>query len=119
LTSKRTGSGAEECAYNFQTQKRGTIVGEPTWGGANPGGSVRLSDHFSCFIPVGKAINPITKTNWEAVGVKPDIAMVPADSLIPTQLLAIQALIDKEKDPEMKKDLLDIYQSVKGGSKQD
>lgn len=33
LVSKRTGSGAEEFAYNLQTQKRATIIGESTWGG--------------------------------------------------------------------------------------
>ena len=37
LTSGRTFSGGEECAYDFQTQKRAKIVGEKTGGGANPG----------------------------------------------------------------------------------
>ncbi len=112
LTSKRTGSGAEECAYNIQTQKRGTIVGSSTWGGANPGGMVRLNDHFGCFIPVGKAINPITKTNWEGVGVKPDIEIEPAKALKHAQLLAIKAMIAKTTDPEKKADLQGIYRSL-------
>ncbi|WP_168710039.1 S41 family peptidase [Massilia sp. Mn16-1_5] len=38
LTSARTFSGGEECAYDFQTQKRATLVGETTGGGANPVG---------------------------------------------------------------------------------
>ncbi|MEP6549840.1 MAG: S41 family peptidase [Gemmatimonadales bacterium] len=73
LTSSRTFSGAEEFAYNLQTRKRATIVGETTGGGANPGGGVLLPYGLTVFVPSGRAINPITKTNWEGVGVKPDV----------------------------------------------
>jgi len=72
LTSKRTGSGGEGCAYIFQTQKRGKLIGEVTAGAANPGGMVPVSNYFACFVPDGRPINPITQTNWEGVGVKPD-----------------------------------------------
>jgi hypothetical protein len=99
LTSSRTFSGAEECAYNLQTQKRATLVGETTGGGAHPGGAVPLGEHFLVFIPTGRAINPITETNWEGVGVKPDVA-VPADQALKTAHdLAIQRLLEKTKDP--------------------
>ena len=46
LTSSHTFSGAEEFAYNLKCLKRGTIVGERTGGGANPGGMERIDDHF-------------------------------------------------------------------------
>ena len=95
LVSKRTGSGAEEFAYNLQTQKRATIIGENTWGGANPGGTVRLNDHFMAFIPVGMAKNPITGTNWEGTGVTPDVKAIPADALKTGHILAIKALLEK------------------------
>src|SRR5690606_22560079 len=72
LTSASTFSGAEEMAYDLQQLKRAVIMGEITGGGANPGGDMYLSKHFSIFMPVGQAINPISKTNWEGVGVKPD-----------------------------------------------
>ena len=75
LTSDRTFSGAEEFAYNLQTRKRATIVGDTTGGGAHPGGMRRVTDHFGVWVPSGRAINPITKTNWERVGVRPDIAV--------------------------------------------
>ncbi len=73
LTSDKTFSGAEELSYNFKTQKRATLVGEVTGGGANPGGEVQINEMFSMFMPTGTAINPITKTNWEGVGVIPDV----------------------------------------------
>lgn len=83
LTSNRTFSAAEEFTYNLQTRKRATIVGATTGGGANPGGVQRLPFGLAVFVPSGRAINPITKTNWEGVGVKPDVA-VDADSALVT-----------------------------------
>ena len=113
LTSKRTGSGAEECSYNLKNLKRATLVGSSTWGGANPGGVVRLGDHFSCFVPVGKAINPITKTNWEGTGVKPDVDVDPGKALEAAHELALKSMIAKEKDPAKKADLEGILKGLK------
>jgi len=81
LTSNRTFSGAEEFTYNLKNLKRATIVGETTGGGAHPGGGFRLNEHFGMFVPTGRAISPITKTNWEGTGVSPDIS-VPADQAL-------------------------------------
>jgi len=78
LTSNRTFSGAEEFSYNMQTRKRATLIGETTGGGANPGRGVLINDKLNIFIPNGRAINPVTKTNWEGVGVVPEVK-VPAD----------------------------------------
>jgi hypothetical protein len=83
LTSKRTFSAAEEFTYNLKCLNRATIVGETTGGGAHPGGMARLGDHFGMFVPSGRAINPITKTNWEGSGVTPDVA-VPAERALTT-----------------------------------
>jgi retinol-binding protein 3 len=103
LTSHRTFSGAEEFAYDMQTQKRAIIVGETTGGGAHPGGMARLNDHFLMFVPRGRAINPITKTNWEGTGVKPDVA-VPADTALDkARDLAVRKLLDKPKDDETRR----------------
>jgi retinol-binding protein 3 len=99
LVSRSTGSGAEEFAYNLKQLKRATIVGECTWGGANPGGMVRLNDHFEAFIPSGRAENPITGTNWEGVGVQPDVAAEPAKALRVAQEALLRARLEKEADP--------------------
>ena len=73
LTSGQTFSAAEEFSYNLQNLKRATLVGETTGGGANPGGMFPIENQFMVFIPTGRAINPITKTNWEGVGVVPHV----------------------------------------------
>jgi retinol-binding protein 3 len=90
LTSKRTFSGAEEFTYNLKNLKRATIIGETTGGGAHPGGGFRISEHFGMFVPTGRAISPITKTNWEGTGVTPDVS-VPADqALLIARLMALK-----------------------------
>jgi tetratricopeptide (TPR) repeat protein len=73
MIGEETFSGAEEFAYNMQTQKRATLIGQTSAGGANPGGTRGINEHLSVFIPTGRAINPITNTNWEGVGVQPEI----------------------------------------------
>ena len=103
LTSSRTFSGAEECAYNLQTQKRAMIVGETTGGGAHPGGMVPLGDRFIAFIPTGRAINPITKTNWEGTGVKPDKSCTADQALDVAQQMAVKKLLDGAKDNESRR----------------
>jgi retinol-binding protein 3 len=113
LTSDYTFSGAEEFSYNLKNLKRATIVGETTGGGANPGGMVRLSDHFGVFMPMGRAINPITKTNWEGTGVTPDVAVPKEQALKVAYKLALTRLMEKAKDEQTKtglKELIDRTQ---------
>jgi len=81
LTSRRTFSGGEEFAYNLKTRRRATLIGEVTGGGANPGGMMPLPADLGIFIPTGRAINPVTKTNWEGTGVEPDVAVPEAEAL--------------------------------------
>ncbi len=73
LTSNQTFSAAEEFAYSLQVLKRATIVGETTGGGAHPGEGAALLGRHGMFVPSGRAINPITRRNWEGTGVVPDV----------------------------------------------
>lgn len=93
LTSKTTFSGGEEFAYNLKTHQRATLVGETTAGGAHPGSPHRLHPHFEAFIPVGRAINPITNQNWERVGVEPDIAVSQEQALEAAYNMALQDVV--------------------------
>ena len=81
LTSSNTFSGGEEFTYNLKTQKRATIVGETTGGGAHPVSGHRIDEHFMIGVPFARAINPITHTNWEGTGVEPDVKVPAADAL--------------------------------------
>lgn len=98
LTSNYSFSGAEEFTYNLKNLKRATIIGETTGGGAHPGGVVRLHNHFQVFIPVGRAINPVSKTNWEGTGVEPDIKVPKEQALKTAYLLALNKSLANIKD---------------------
>jgi hypothetical protein len=73
LTSKRTFSGGEELAYDLQTTKRATVIGETTGGGAHPVKLVSLDDQFAIMMPYAESVSPITHGNWEGTGVVPDV----------------------------------------------
>ncbi len=81
LTSSRTFSGGEDFAYSIQSLKRATVVGEVTGGGAHPTRPVNISERFAISVPFARSISPVTGTNWEGVGVKPDISVAAADAL--------------------------------------
>ncbi len=83
LTSKRTFSGAEEFAFDLKNQKRATVVGETTGGGAHPVAGHPVADYFMVGVPFAKSLDPVTKTNWEGTGVEPDVK-VPADDALTT-----------------------------------
>ncbi|MCK6446698.1 MAG: S41 family peptidase [Planctomycetes bacterium] len=122
LTSHYTFSGAEEFAYNLKTQGRATLVGEVTGGGANPGGMARLHDHFAMFVPSGRAINPITKTNWEGVGVTPDVKESAERALAQAHVLALEKLLAKQPDvlPFERREALDARRAeLDGGPTKD
>jgi C-terminal processing protease CtpA/Prc len=105
LTSNRTFSAAEEFTYNLKHLKRAVIVGETTGGGAHPGGVRRITDHFGIWLPTGRAINPITGTNWEAVGIEPDIAVDPAEALRAAHLDALKKILQTATDPGHRNEL--------------
>ena len=90
LTSSKTFSCAEQFAYDMQSTHRATLVGETTGGGANPGAFNRLDDRFAVFVPTGRAYNPYTHTNWEGVGVKPEVQAAAADALVQAYTLALK-----------------------------
>ncbi len=87
LVSRRTFSAAEAFSYDMQTLQIATIIGETTGGGAHAVGPIDISNSFIGLIPYSRAINPITKTNWETVGVKPDV-QINADSSLDAAVLS-------------------------------
>ncbi|HEX5575364.1 MAG TPA: S41 family peptidase, partial [Gemmatimonadales bacterium] len=102
LTSDGTFSGAEEFAYDIQTQKRGEVVGDTTGGGAHPGGMRRVTEQFGVWVPAGRAINPVTGKNWEGTGVIPDVPVAADEALRTAHLRALKRIVAGEKDPEVR-----------------
>jgi hypothetical protein len=94
LTSKDTFSGGEEFAYNPKTRQRATLIGETTGGGAHPGTAYRLHPHFDVFIPNGRAVNPITGSNWEGTGVTPDIPINQEQAFTVAYGMALKGVIE-------------------------
>lgn len=81
LVGPDTASAGEDFAYTMQALKRATIVGERTWGGAHPNQAYQLSEHFFAWVPKQRTISPITGSNWEGVGVTPDVATAQESAL--------------------------------------
>ena len=92
LTSHSTFSGGEEFTFDLKTQKRATIVGETTGGGAHPVSGLPAGDHFTIGVPFGRPINPVTKGDWEGKGVEPDVKVSAADALTTAEKLAAEKL---------------------------
>jgi hypothetical protein len=105
LTSNRTFSAAEEFTYNLKNLERATIVGETTGGGAHP----VESHHFDfgdywvrMSLPFGRAINPISGTNWEGTGVAPHVACARDEALDTAYVHALAALEEGCEDEDRK-----------------
>jgi hypothetical protein len=104
LTSSRTFSGAEEFTYNMKNLERATIIGETTGGGAHPTGVHIFADTgVAASIPFGRAINPITETNWEGTGIEPHI-QVPRDEAFDVAKLEAMKKLLESADEEWKRD---------------
>lgn len=100
LTSSSTFSAAEEFSYNLRNLERATLIGEVTGGGAHPGGTQIATERFAIFVPDGRAINPITQTNWEGTGVEPHIKVPAEDALETAKLKALEMLLKKNAGQE-------------------
>lgn len=115
LTSARTFSGGEDCAYGFQVQKRGTLVGETTGGGSNPVGWFEVGHGILVAIPSSRTTNFVTKTNWEHVGVKPDIAVPAAQALQAAHAAILRTLVSSAKEDKERAELQRLVAMVEKG----
>lgn len=85
LTSAMTFSGGEDVAYTLQAHGRAVVVGETTRGGAHPTARYPVTEHILVTVPTARTINSVTGTNWEGVGVVPDVP-VPAEQALKAAL---------------------------------
>ncbi|CAH9052555.1 hypothetical protein PSECIP111854_00993 [Pseudoalteromonas sp. CIP111854] len=75
LTSEKVISAAEFFTYTLKYLNRARIVGVKTQGLAHATGVRQVNDWLVLRLPLMRPVNPVTKTNWEQVGVKPDIVI--------------------------------------------
>jgi len=95
LTSGQSLSAAESLAYTLQSLRQAMIVGETTGGAGNPVGMYRIDEHFSLTVTRGHTIHPATGTNWEGVGVVPDMAVPEGDALKMAHVAALEGILDR------------------------
>ena len=81
LTSSNTFSAAEEFTYFLKDMKRAIVIGETTAGGAHPVDHISVNDYFGVRIPFARMISPVSKTDWEGVGVIPDVQISKDEAL--------------------------------------
>ena len=99
LTSHNTFSGGEDFSYGMQKANRAIIVGETTGGGAHPQIPFSLGQGFVISIPYARSLNPVTKTDWEGIGVIPDVKTNAQNALLTAQELIFknQMLVAKDE----------------------
>ena len=114
IVGKGTFSAAEGFAYALKHMNRATIIGEKTRGGAHPQRPYHFpKESISINVPYGKAINPITKTNWEGKGVIPNISAPTDEAFEVSYIEALKNLIEMEDDENVKHGLTMILEELK------
>jgi C-terminal processing protease CtpA/Prc len=92
LTSRGTGSAAEEFAFVLKNQGRATLVGERTAGAGHMVGSFALPAGFVAGVSLTRVSDPRTGREFEAVGVQPDVAVDAEHALTVAHVAALKWL---------------------------
>ncbi len=108
LTSRATFSAGEGLAYILQNRKRALVIGEKTDSGAHPGASYRIHPHVEAFIPIGRTIDPITGTDWEGVGILPDISVPQEQAFNAAYYLALKKVLENNPIEEAQNALMEL-----------
>lgn len=101
LVNNNTISAAEALAYNLQQHKIATIIGDKTYGAANPVEAFFIGNKYHLFIPISIEKNSITHTNWEHIGIDPDLKISSEKALIKAQIIALENLLKSRIETEL------------------
>jgi C-terminal processing protease CtpA/Prc len=116
LTSARTFSAAEDFApMACRCRSAGRWSGETTGGGSNPVSWYSVGQDIAVAIPTARMTNFVTKTNWEHVGVKPDIAVPAAQALQTAHVAILRNLVSSVKDDNERTELQRLLAMVEKG----
>ncbi len=80
LISDRTFSSGEALAYHLRARGRVKVFGSATPGAADHVTPIQLTCHVSAHLPRAWVIDTVTGTNWEGVGVTPDVQCASSDA---------------------------------------
>lgn len=81
LVGPDTFSGGEGLAFDLQEQRRATIVGQATRGGAHPRIGLVVHPHLELTLPIARSVSRFTGENWEGRGIQPDVEVPVQDAL--------------------------------------
>lgn len=98
LIDGRSRSAAEMVAYTFEQYRLGELIGARTEGAANVSDDFPVAPGFRLSVSTGRTVQPVSKTDWEGVGVAPTVAVDPAQALEIAQLRAIDRLLPTSAD---------------------
>jgi hypothetical protein len=105
LTSTTTFSAAEAFTYGLRSHKRAVVVGTRSGGGAHPTEYKAITDTIILALPESRSEHPVTRENWQDVGITPDI---PVDTNIALERAHAEALtaLAKAAQPGPRRDFL-------------
>ncbi len=101
LVNNKTISAAEAFAYNLQQNKIAKIIGDKTYGAANPVKAFFIGNKYQVFIPVSIEKNAITNTNWEHIGIDSDVKVNSEKALIKAKIIALENLLKLNTKTEL------------------
>lgn len=101
LVNNKTISAAEALAYHLQQNKIAKIIGDKTYGAANPVKAFFIGNTYHLFIPVSIEKNAITNTNWEHTGIDADVKITSEKALIKAHSIALENLLRSNTKTEL------------------
>jgi C-terminal processing protease CtpA/Prc len=101
LVNNNTISAAEALAYNLQQNKMAKVIGDKTYGAANPVKVFFIGKKYQLFIPISVEKNAVTKTNWEHTGINVDEKVNSEKALIKAQIIALENLLKSNTKTEL------------------
>lgn len=99
LTSGNTFSAGEALPFLMKNLKRAVIVGEATAGAAHGTKGFIVNDKVVMEIPFMRGFDPVTKIDWEGIGVQPDVLIKADKAFAKAQELIIEGALTTVKDP--------------------
>jgi hypothetical protein len=100
LTGRGTASAAEAFLSNLKRLNRAVSVGETTSGAAHTADILYDKEmKIELTVSVGRPVDPTTGSNWEGVGIAPDVECPAADALDRAYELALKRLYERS-DPK-------------------